>query len=183
MTLLGFQWNAQIVYQAPLSWTLNSVFLVSGNCWHLYSALSGFQLLLSTVFLGFSPSTCALQESAKAWEFVCKYGGSSLSPPHLLPSLWNFPCSVFSFSESPELWFWLPRLLEHVHKGTGKWLYKCGSQQVCFLSFKLWTVFSSCLLLITLQCLPMIGFCMLPWFYSCHCQGQSVVRYCNITGS
>lgn len=100
MALLGFQWNVQIVYRAPLNWR-DSVFPVLCNCWHLYSALSYFQLLLSTRSLDFHP---ARQESAKDLRVCMKI----LQPPSVTLFFMDFPWPIFSLSESPEHWSWVP---------------------------------------------------------------------------
>lgn len=81
----------------------STVFPVLGNCWHLLSAFPGFQLLLSTEFLAFPPSTCAVQEPAKDLRVCKQISGLQTVAPFSMA----FPCSVLSLSQRPGFWFWL----------------------------------------------------------------------------
>lgn len=70
----------------------------------LTSLLSSFILPAVALhwILGFSPSTC--QESAKDLRVCMKI----LQPPSVALFFMDFPWPIFSLSESPEHWSWLP---------------------------------------------------------------------------
>lgn len=103
-------WSPSLKHQATVDIS-TQLFQASTHCFSLCS-------------LAFHPAHVHFRNQLKIW--VCmQIWGFLHSSSTSTPFLWNFPCSVFSSSESPELWFWvssparLPHFLECILHGHG----------------------------------------------------------------